>query len=34
MRVEEMDGNMLVKGKVVRHRWADYFDELLNEQAY
>ena len=24
---------MPVEGKAVRHRWAEYFDELLNVQA-
>ena len=32
MRVNDRDGNMLVVGKAVKHRWAEYFDELLNEQ--
>ena len=32
MRVKDRDGNMLVEGKAVRHRWAEYFDELLNVQ--
>ena len=26
MRVNDRDGNMLVEGKAVRHRWAKYFD--------
>ena len=32
MRVEGRDGKLLVEGKAVRHRWAEYFDELLNVQ--
>ena len=32
MRVKDRDGNMLVDGKAVKHRWAEYFDELLNVQ--
>ena len=30
MRVNNRDGGMLVDGNVVRHRWAECFDELLN----
>ena len=30
MRVKDGYVNMLVDGKAVRHRWAEYFDELLN----
>ena len=33
MRVKDWDGYMLVEGKAVRYRWAEYFDELLNVQA-
>ena len=32
MRVKDKDGNMLVEVNTVRHRWAKYFDELLNVQ--
>ena len=32
MRVKERDGNMLVEEQAVRHRWAEYIDELLNVQ--
>ena len=32
MRIKNRDGNMLVERKKVRHRWAEYFDELLNMQ--
>ena len=32
MRVKDRDGNMLVEGKAVRHRWCEYFDKLLNVQ--
>ena len=28
--VKDRDGNKRVEGKAVRHRWAEYFDELLN----
>ena len=31
--VRDMDGNMLVEVKAVKHRWAEYFDDLLNVQA-
>ena len=27
--LRNMDGNMLVEGKAVRHRWAEYFDEFV-----
>ena len=30
MRVKDRDGNMLVEGNAVRHRWAEYYDEMLN----
>ena len=30
MREKDRDGKMLVEEKAVRHRWAEYFDELLN----
>ena len=30
MRVKDKDGNMLVEGKAVRHRWVEYFNELLS----
>ena len=30
MRNKDRNGNMLVEGKAVRHRWAEYFDEPLN----
>ena len=30
MRVKDKDGNMLVEVNAVRHRWAKYFDELVN----
>ena len=29
MRVKDRDGNMQVEGKAVNHRWAEYFDELV-----
>ena len=32
LRVKDRDGTMLVEGKAVRQRWAEYFDELLNVQ--
>ena len=32
MRKKDRDGNMLVEGKAVRHRWAEYFYELPNVQ--
>ena len=28
MRVKDWDGNMLMEGNAVWHRWADNFDEL------
>ena len=31
-RVKDKVGNMLVERKAVRHRWAEFFDELLNVQ--
>ena len=30
MRVKDRDGNMLIEGKAASHRWAEYFEELLN----
>ena len=30
MTYKYSDGNILIEWKTVRHKWAEYFDELLN----
>ena len=30
MRVRDRDSNILLEGNAVKHRWDEYFDELLN----
>ena len=32
IRAKDRDKNMLIEGKAVRRRWAEYFEELLNVQ--